>query len=413
LTAGESLPWLGASAMLLSSGFFSGAETALFSLAEEQIATAKPRVRKLLSQPREVLVTILLGNLFINLLFFTSLPYMFPAAMQSHGLLTGAAALVALLVVGEIVPKTLALRSSQRVSSLVAVPLVPILAWLRPLHRLVNAIMDVILRALGVGLAGERGVSPQDLATALELSAQDGDLAGREADLLAEIVDLGHLRVREIMTPRVDMLAADLDHDAEQRTHLLEETERQGLTWLPVIRGDADTVVGRVLVRDMFLQPDRPLAEISMPVTFVPEVASVLSMLETLRSERVAEAIVIDEWGGTAGVVTLEDLFEELVGEMRVEGEELDRTVIPLGEGCYRVAGGASIRDWNDFFEAEVVPNAFETVGGYVTALLGRIPREGDEVTLGAGLGCKVTEVRGRRVLSVELYLEGSQGGNS
>ncbi len=85
----------------------------------------------------------------------------------------------------------------------------------------------------------------------------------------------------------------------------------------------------------------------------------------------------------------------------------------PLGEGCYRVAGGASIRDWNDFFEAEVVPNAFETVGGYVTALLGRLPRDGDEVTLGAGLGCKVTEVRGRRVLSVELYLEGSQGGNS
>ncbi len=413
MTLGEALPWLVALAMLLSSGFFSGAETALFSLGEEQIAVAKPRVRKLLSQPRELLITILLGNLFINLLFFTSLPYLFPSAMQSHGLLTGAEALLALLVVGEIVPKTLALRSSQRVSSLAAVPLVPILAWVRPLRRGVNAIMDVILRALGVGHAAERGVSPQDLATALELSAQDGDLAAREADLLAEIVDLGHLRVREIMTPRVDMLAADLDHDAEQRVHLLQETERQRLTWLPVIRGDADTVVGRVEVRDMLLEPNRPLAEISMPVTFVPEVASVLSMLEILRAERVAEAIVIDEWGGTAGVVTLEDLFEELVGEMRVEGEELDRIVIPLGEGCYRVSGGASIRDWNDSFEAEVVPNAFETVGGYVTALLGRIPRAGDQVTLGAGLACKVTEVRGRRVLSVELYLEGRQGGES
>jgi len=94
---------------------------------------------------------------------------------------------------------------------------------------------------------------------------------------------------------------------------------------------------------------------------------------------------------------------------MRVEGEELDRSVIPLGEGRYRVAGGASIRDWNDLFEAQVVPNAFETVGGYVTALLGRIPREGDRVTLGAGLACEIAEVRGRRVLSVELYLEGQR----
>jgi len=409
VTLGEVLPWLGSSAMLLSSGFFSGAETALFSLNEEQLACAKPRVRKLMSQPRELLVTILLGNLFINLLFFTSLPYLFPGSMKSHGVVTGAQALLALLVVGEIVPKTLALRSSQWVASWVAVPLLPILNWLRPLRRVVTGILDVVLRALGVGPAAERGVSPQDLATALELSAQDGHLAAREADLLAEIVDLGHLRVREIMTPRVDMLAADLDHGPQERDQLLQDTKRRRLTWLPVIRGDADTVVGRVEVRDLLLNPDRPLAEISMPVTFVPEVASVLSLLETLRAERVAEAIVIDEWGGTAGMVTLEDLFEELVGEMRVEGEELDRSVIPLGEGRYRVAGGASIRDWNDLFEAQVVPNAFETVGGYVTALLGRIPREGDRVTLGAGLACEIAEVRGRRVLSVELYLEGQR----
>lgn len=413
MTLAEALPWLGASAMLLGSGFFSGAETALFSLGEDDLKLSKPRVRKLLSQPRELLVTVLLGNLFINLLFFTSLPYLFPSAAHSHPILTGAQALLALLVVGEIVPKTLALRSSKRVASLVAVPLVPFLAWLRPIRRVVNAILDVVLRALGVGPAAERGVSPQDLATALELSAQDGAIAAREADLLSEIVDLGHLRVREIMTPRVDMLAADLDHDAQQRAQLLQATERKRLTWLPVIRGDADTVVGRVAVRDLLLEPERPLAEISMPVTFVPEVASVLSMLENMRAERVAEAVVIDEWGGTAGVVTLEDLFEELVGEMRVEGEELDPTVIPLGEGRYRVSGGASIRDWNDLFEAEVVPNAFETVGGYVTALLGAIPREGDHVTLAAGMACEITEVRGRRVLSVELYLEGDPGGVS
>ncbi len=413
MSAADALPLMGAGGLLVVSGFLAGAETALFSLGEREKSNASDRVRLLIESPRELLLTVLLSNLFVNLLFFTSLPLLFPERMSEHGLLTGAQALLALLVVGEIIPKTLALKAPHRVASAVALPLTAMVVWLAPARRAVTGVLDVLLRALGVDASGEEGVSPQTLAAALERSAQDGFLKAGEADLLSEIVDLGHLRVREIMTPRVDMLAADLDHDQSQRAVLLEQTKRQRLTWLPVIRGDADTVVGRVEVRDLLLQPDRPLGELCMPVTFVPEVARVLSMLETLRSERVAEAVVLDEWGGTAGVVTLEDLFEELVGEMRVEDEELERAVIPVGEGRYRVSGATSIRDWNDLFGAQVVPNAFETVGGYVTALLGRIPRGGDRVTLGAGLACEVSEVRGRRVLSVEMYLEQAPGRES
>ncbi|MFT4543097.1 MAG: magnesium and cobalt transporter, partial [Planctomycetota bacterium] len=128
--------------------------------------------------------------------------------------------------------------------------------------------------------------------------------------------------------------------------------------------------------------------------------------LATLREDRVSEAIVVDEWGGTAGVVSMEDIFEELVGELRVEGEESQPPVVPLGEGRFRVSGGLSIRDWNDRFGTNIVPAEIETVGGYVTALLDRIPRRGDRVTLGGGLACEVHEVRDRRLLTLDLFLE-------
>jgi CBS domain containing-hemolysin-like protein len=217
--------------------------------------------------------------------------------------------------------------------------------------------------------------------------------------------------VREIMTPRVDMLALDLESGQEERARVLKETERRRLTWLPVVRGDADQVVGRVEVRDLLARPDEPLQAQVMPVCFVPEVASVLDMLAHLRAERVAEAVAVDEWGGTAGIVTLENLFEEIVGDLRVEGELVEKPVIPLGEGRYRVAGALSVREWNELLGTDIVPNAFETVGGYVAALLGRLPKAGERVRLGGGLVGEVNEARGRRVVSLDLFLEEEEEG--
>jgi putative hemolysin len=142
-----------------------------------------------------------------------------------------------------------------------------------------------------------------------------------------------------------------------------------------------------------------------MPVKFVPEVARVLSALQVMRDDRVGEAVVVDEWGGMAGIVSLEDIFEELVGELRVEGEDLEKPVVPIGEGRFRVSGGLSIRDWNEAFGARLVPTEFETLAGFVTAMLGRIPKRGDEIELEGGLHIIVHEVRGRRVLSVEIFV--------
>jgi putative hemolysin len=166
-----------------------------------------------------------------------------------------------------------------------------------------------------------------------------------------------------------------------------------------------DSVVGSVSLRTLYTQ-DRPLEQLVMPVQFVPEVAPVLSMMNVLRRARAAEAVVVDEWGGTAGVVSLEDLFEEVVGDLRAEGEDVVRDVIPMGEGRYRVSGDLSIRDWNETMGLQVVPSAFETLGGYILALLGRLPKTGERVELGSGLVGEIHEVRGRRLITVDLFLE-------
>lgn len=400
----ELLPSLALVLLLACSGFFSASETAIFSLEPDEVERAGPRVGRLLADPRAVLVTLLLGNLIVNLVFFVSAPRLF-----DHGwseLVVGVVALISILIFGEIVPKTLALRAPVGFARAAALPVAAMVVVATPVRRLVSVFLDGALRLLGESAREERGISPEALARALEHSADEGLLAAGEADLLAEIVELGDLRVREIMSPRVDVLWLDLDASEDARAAVLKDAGRRRLTWLPVIRGGADNVVGRVDLRDVFARLERPIEQVVMPIKFVPEVASALAFLQAMREDRVAEAVVVDEWGGTAGAVTLEDLFEELVGELRVEGEEVPRPVVPLGEGRFRVSGGLSIRDWNEQFGMRVVPTEFETVGGYVTALLGRIPRSGDRVELGGGIVCEVHDVRGRRVRTLDLSLE-------
>jgi putative hemolysin len=294
------------------------------------------------------------------------------------------------------------------VSRAVAPALIVLVAVLGPPRRVVRELVEAAMRLLGDAAREEPRITAETLAEVLGQSAEVGILAASEADLLAEVVELEGIRVREIMKPRVDMLALDLNASEDDNIQIMARALARRLTWLPVIRGHADQVAGCVRMRDILSQPDRRLAELVRPALFVPEVAGVLDLLKLLRDRHETEAVVADEWGGTAGVVTIEDVFEEIVGDLRVEGEEHERLVEPLGDGRFRLSGSLSIRDWNERFNLEVVPEGFETVGGLVTALLGRIPRAGDRVRQG-DLVWEVREVRGRRVRSADMFLEAGE----
>jgi putative hemolysin len=394
--------WATLGVLLTLSAGFSGFEAALFSLGDEDRGRAPERVRRMLDEPRPLLVTVLLGNLFVNLAYFALAVRIDWGEGAEAPFLRVLAPLVVILVAGEILPKTLALRAARPLSSLGSIPAALLVRALAPLTRAFSATLDAISRALGETGRPERAISSEDLAQVLAVSAQSGLIERGEADMVAEIVELAGVRVREIMTPRVDALMLDVDGDVQA---CLEEAARRRLNWVPVIDEDPDHVIGCVKLRDLYLRGERSVRQLVMPVKFVPEVADALDLLRDFRADRTAEAVVVDEWGGTAGIVTVEDVFEEIVGELRVEGEERERPVVPLGEGRFRVTGALSIRDWNDEFGFRVVPTEYETVGGFVTALLGRIPKAGDVARAG-DLVFEVSEVRGRRVLAVDMHVE-------
>jgi CBS domain containing-hemolysin-like protein len=400
-----SIVWVFLPVLLLVSAAVSAIETALFSLNPAERDRAGSTARKLLEDPQTLLISVLLANLVANVLYFACASGLAPADREYGELEYGFAALVVCLVFAEILPKTLALRAPVAVARAGAVPMSLFVAAIAPVRRMVQFTLDAFLRALGELAREERGITTESLAQVLEQSAQHGLIEDVEADLLAEVVELEGIRVREIMTPRVDMIAIDLTLPRDDAAAAVERALEKRLTWLPVIRGHADDVQGCVRLRDVLAQPDRPIASLVQKAPFIPEVAAVLDLLRVLRDRKATEAVVVDEYGGTAGIVTIEDIFEEIVGDLRVEGEHTPAPVTPLSDGRFRVSGSLSIRDWNEQFGREVVPDGFETVGGFVTALLGRIPRAGDRVRLG-GLVSQVHEVRGRRVRSVDMYIE-------
>jgi len=397
----QPLLWLLLGSLLLVSGSFSASETALFRLSTNQRALSSPRVKDLLSRPRELLVSILLGNLVTNLFYFsfaTRLRFVEEGAVYS-----GFVVLSLLLVFGEILPKTLALRAPTRVVHITGLPLAAFVRLTKPLRSGILGFLELGRRVLGQSETEEVSLTPEILDEVLGRAGEVGELDRIEAEVLSEIVELGGTRVREIMTPRVDVVFLDVQD--EDHTQKIRAAIDARLPRLPVVDGDADHVIGCVRVRDLLKSPDRRLDQSTMPIKFVPEVAGVLDLLAEFKRDRAAEAVVVDEWGGTAGIVTVEDIFEELVGELRTEGEDREHPVVPIGEGKYRVAGNLAIRDWNLHFGQRVVPTEFETVGGMVTALLGRIPRVGDSIRVGP-LVCEVSDARGRRVVAVDLHVD-------
>ena len=385
------------------SACFSASETALFSLEPSARRGAGRRVGDLLEDPRGLLVTILLGNLVVNILFFAFASRLSAGAAAREQLAWGLGALSAILLFGEVFPKTIALRAPLVVARIAALPLGVLVVAFGPARRLADRTLELFYRMLGEAGREEHPITAETLAEALEQSARQGLLLDSEADLLAGVVELGEIRVREIMTPRVDMLMLDLG-DADHQDVIARAVEAKD-AWVVATDGNPDRVVGRVRVRDLLTRSDESAADLIEPAVFVPEVASALDLLDQLREGAVAQAVVVDEWGGTAGAVRMEDILEEVVGELRVEGELDEAPVKDLGGGRFAVVGSLQIRDWNELFGRRVVPIEFETVGGFVTGLLGRIPRAGDEVR-SAGLVFRVLEVRRRRVLSLELSVD-------
>jgi len=248
-------------------------------------------------------------------------------------------------------------------------------------------------------------VTADELAAVMELSGRRGVIDRNASALLQEIIELSDLRLDDIMVPRVDMIAYDVDGD---RQGLLDLFRRTRLRRMPVYEGSIDRVIGLIHAKRLFLEGEQPLRNLVTPVLFVPEAATVERTLVQLRVRRVQIAVVVDEYGGTAGLVTLKDILEEIVGELGVGrgGPAEAPAVQKVSQREYLVDGDLAIHEWADAFKMDLSGRRISTVGGFVTAQLGRIPRVGDRLDY-RNLRFEVLGMSGRRVHKLRLTLEG------
>ena len=406
--------WVLLAGLLVVSAFFSGSETALFSLSPGRIYRLRRGrstgriVASLLAQPQGILLAILLGNLLVNVAYSGISAVMIldlRDTVRPSPWVLGAASLAAVLVlilIGEVLPKMLAMLIAERWATAAAWPLLGLrkaFHWvILVLHR---SIVGPLTKIIAPRRASGAEISAEELAALLDLSARRGLLDSQANDLLQEIMELTDLRVEDIMVPRVDMICFDLDAPRAALAKLLGETR---LRRVPVYEGDVDHIVGVVHAKRVLLGP-KPLREIVVPVPFVPEAANLERVLLQLRVRRSQVAVVVDEYGGTAGLVTMEDIIEEVVGDIP-DRHEADRgpAVRETGPGRYILDGDLAIHEWLDAFEMGLKARRISSIGGFVTSLLGRIPAIGDVASY-RNLRFTVLSMRRRRIETLELRL--------
>jgi len=402
---------LGAIAFAVCAGasfFFALAETALLSLGKWQLeqllqtggARAKT-VQILLANPDDLLATIVLGNTFaaagmVGVALWVALRGYWPLIP------TVAVLLVVVLLGCEVLPKTLAVRRPERWSLRVAGPMKLIHALSRPLRIVAQQLNTAILGTLLPASVKLRpAITDEEYQELLELAFQQGALAKAERDIILQIISLDRRTVREVMTPRAQMQTVSDDDSIEE---MIEAARRFKKTRLPIRDEATDTIVGILNARVLLLDPNADLADAIEIPSFVPESMNLLQLLKSLQHQQRGLAIVLDEFGDLAGMVTTEDILAEIVGGISSEVAR-DRLVLErLGPGKWRVSGTVRIEDFRREYPALGDVPEVETMGGLLASLLDAVPDQGQSAVFrGLKLTAHVTDERRVRELLIEV----------
>jgi CBS domain containing-hemolysin-like protein len=306
------------------------------------------------------------------------------------------------IVLGEQAPKTIAIRKAESTSLLVAFPLYFFYKVTYPAIWLLNHASNRLLRLVGIHPAGEGELAHDEEELRLLLSSsKDSQLSTQKRELLDNIFELSHRMARQIMLPRQDVIYLSTERPLAENLRL---ARRSGHTRFPLCEGDLDHVIGLIHIKDIFHR-ERPLTaltEVAREIAFVPETLELDRLLKRMRTERFHLAAVIDEYGGVSGIVTLEDVIEEIVGSIQDEFDVERPELVEKGDGVYQVSGGMLVEDLEEALGVELSERDEDTIGGVVLSELGRNPAVGDRVELGP-VTIEVLEVQLNRVATVRI----------
>jgi putative hemolysin len=389
------------SLLLLLSGFFSSAETALFSISKAKaIHLAKEKgytnslIKKMKDDPHRLLSTILIGNNIVNVgasALATAITINLVTS-NAVGISTGVMTIL-ILIFGEIFPKSVATRNNVLIARLVILPLY----WLSVLFAPIIFMLNFIPTLTGK-MKRKAHVTEEELMTFVEVVEEEGGIEEEEKELIENIFEFDDTSASEIMTPRADMYVINVDEELN-----LVDVIRTGYTRIPVIEEDIDHVIGILNIKDLFMHQvtsseAADVRKIMSEPFYVPENLKLDNLLQQFKKRKQHIAIIVDEHGGVSGLITLEDALEEIVGEIIDESDIFEPHIVKLNKDEWRVLGKSEIDEVNEKIQMSIPDSReYDTFSGYILDKIGRIPQEKEEISLGDYM-VTVYEMDGNRI---------------
>lgn len=402
--------------LLFLSAFFSSAETAMTTVNKIHIMSRAnmgnrraKTLLKIIDNPGKLLSTILVGNNIVNL-SASSLATTWTTRVFGNAFVGVATGILTLLVLlfGEITPKTMATIYAEKISLSYAPVIYLLMKVLTPVIFLVNKLSNGILRLLGIDPDGKQNtMTEQELRTIVDVSHEDGVIESEEKQMIYNVFDFGDSRAKDVMVPRIDMSFIDVNATYEE---LLEAFKEDGYTRYPVFEDSTDNIIGTINMKDLLLwNPEEKFSirNILRKPYFTYEHKSTASLLMEMKEYSVNFVIVLDEYGATAGMITMEDLLEEIVGEIRDEYDEDEvedmEEIIPKRE--YKAQGSAKLDDLNERLGLGLKSEDYDSIGGYIIEKLDYFPEQGETYTADDGVKLVVDATEKNRIESVCIYI--------
>ncbi len=402
---------------LIVSAFFSSSETALTSLSKikvAQIVKSNSKNAKYfiiwMKHPNKMLNTILIGNNVANI-FASVLAGSLANKLSGSSQIAVTTAIMTILILffGEITPKTFAKHNCETLSVVFIRPLALLYYLFYPFTHIINIFVKVVIKIVGGKIDEEKPlITEEELEFMINIGEEEGILEDETKEMMHNIMDIKDISVKEIMVPRTEMVTLPIDAPLDDVLAIIEEYE---YSRIPVYEKDLDHIAGIFYVKDLIRYAKDGLSGVNLKdmlreAFFVPETKNIYDLFKDFQAKRVHLAIVIDEYGGVAGIATMEDILEEIVGEIRDEYDSAEEDeFIEIDKNTFIVDPGMDLDDFCEKLDIEKTDDMedYETVGGLVYDLADKIPSEGDEFDLSGKFKIKVLKTEGNKILKVEV----------
>ena len=399
--------------LLILSGFFSMSETALMSLSkirtrhmvDEGVKGAK-LVEKLTEDPNKLLGAILIGNNIVNIGASAIATTLFVDLLGASGagVATGVMT-VLVLIFGEITPKSIAKQKSEKVSLKVSKPINLVVKVFKPFIGIFTGISSIFIRLLGGDpKATEPFITEEELKTMVDVSEEEGVLENVEKEMIFNVFDFADTQAKDVMVQRVDIIAIDVEATYDDVLRVIKDEQ---FSRIPVYNQTIDDIVGILYVKDIIIadedKSDFKVSKYMREPFYTFEFKKIKELFKEMKKSRNHLAVVLDEYGGTVGIVTIEDLIEEVFGDIEDEYDDFDDEIKVIKEDEYIVDGSARLDDISDLVGVNMESEEFESIGGFIIGELGRFPEEKEEITL-SNVRFVVEELEKNRIKKVRIY---------